>query len=179
MSLSGSLQLSYDLGLCRNQVYKTKFKIVLGRGKLDLLSSDLSSRASFLQQHEQDVWRSSLSNKLYRPMHFVPYRNNGFRCHAFGVPAQILELPGVKAASISLTRSYNTLQASPLALKLIPAATIIIFSLYGVGPLIRRGRSLLLHKSDNSWKKSRTHYVTTSYVQPLLLWAGAILMCRF
>ncbi|KAG4114957.1 hypothetical protein ERO13_D12G079900v2 [Gossypium hirsutum] len=178
MSLSGSLQLSYDLGLCRNQVYKTKFKIVLGRGKLDLLSSDLSSRASFLQQHEQDVWRSSLSNKLYRPMHFVPYRNNAFRCHAFGVPAQILELPGVKAASISLTRSYNTLQASPLALKLIPAATIIIFSLYGVGPLIRRGRSLLLHKSDNSWKKSRTHYVTTSYVQPLLLWAGAILMCR-
>ncbi|TYH95408.1 hypothetical protein ES332_A12G103500v1 [Gossypium tomentosum] len=178
MSLSGSLQLSYDLGHCRNQVYKTKFKIVLGRGKLDLLSSDLSSRASFLQQHEQDVWKSSLSNKLYRPMHFVPYRNHAFRCHAFGVPAQILELPGVKAASIALTRSYNTLQASPLALKLIPAATIIIFALYGVGPLIRQGRSLLLHKSDNSWKKSRTHYVTTSYVQPLLLWAGAILMCR-
>ncbi|GMI67699.1 MSCS-like 2 [Hibiscus trionum] len=175
MSLSGSLHLSCDLGHCSNSVYKKKFKVPFGRGKLDLLSSDLSSRASFVQQ---DAWRSRLSNNLYRPMHSVPYRDNAFRCHAFGVPPQILELPGVKAASIALTRSYNNLQASPILLKLIPAATIIIFALWGVDPLIRQGRSLLLHKSDNSWKKSRTRYVTTSYVQPLLLWIGAILACR-
>ncbi|KAE8696000.1 Mechanosensitive ion channel protein 3 [Hibiscus syriacus] len=175
MSLSGSLQLSYDLGLCRNQAYKKKFKVPLGRGKLDLLSSHLSSCALFVQQ---DSWRSSLSNNLYRPMHSLPYRDNAFRCHAFGVPPQILELPSGKAASIALMRSYNNLQASPIVHKLIPAITIIIFSLCGVDPLIRRGRSLLLHKNDNSWKKSRTHCVTTSYVKPLLLWTGAILMCR-
>ncbi|KAE8704937.1 NADPH-dependent thioredoxin reductase A [Hibiscus syriacus] len=171
MSLSGSLQLSYDLGLCRNQVYKKKFKFPFGRGKLDLLSPDLSSRDS-------DAWRSHLSNNLYRTMHSVPYRDNAFRCHAFGVPPQILELPGVKTASIALTRSYNNLQASPTVLKLIPAVSIIIFALCGVEPLIRQGRNLLLHRSESSWKKSRTHYVTTSYVQPLLLWTGAILMCR-
>ncbi|KAK7259199.1 hypothetical protein RIF29_24799 [Crotalaria pallida] len=33
-------------------------------------------------------------------------------------------------------------------------------------------------KSENSWKKSTTHYIVTSYVRPLLLWAGAILICR-
>ncbi|XP_038999913.1 mechanosensitive ion channel protein 2, chloroplastic-like [Hibiscus syriacus] len=175
MSLSGSLQLSYDLGLCRNQVYKKKFKFPFGRGKLDLLSPDLSSRDSFVRQ---DAWRSHLSNNLYRTMHSVPYRDNAFRCHAFGVPPQILELPGVKTASIALTRSYNNLQASPTVLKLIPAVSIIIFALCGVEPLIRQGRNLLLHRSESSWKKSRTHYVTTSYVQPLLLWTGAILMCR-
>ncbi|KAL4367277.1 hypothetical protein GQ457_05G008260 [Hibiscus cannabinus] len=175
MSVSGSLHFFCDLGLGRNQVYKKKFKVPFGRGKLDFLSSDLSSRALFVQQ---DGWRSRLSNNLYRPMHSVPYRDNAFRCHAFGVPPQILELPGVKSASIALTRSYSNLQASPIVFKLIPAATIIIFALCGVGPLIRQGRSLLLHKSDNSWKKSRTHYVTTSYVQPLLLWTGAILVCR-
>ncbi|XWS45016.1 hypothetical protein CRYUN_Cryun15aG0099600 [Craigia yunnanensis] len=76
------------------------------------------------------------------------------------------------------SRSYNILQGSPLVFKLIPAVSIIIFALWGVGPLMRQSRSLLLHKSDNSWKKSRTHYVATSYIQPLLLWTGAILICR-
>ncbi|XVF61514.1 hypothetical protein PTKIN_Ptkin08bG0136000 [Pterospermum kingtungense] len=175
MSLSGSLQLSYDLGLCRNQGHNKKFKRVLGRDKLHLLSANLSSHASFLQQ---DSWRIRLSNSLYRPIHSVPNRNNTFRCHAFQIPGQIFELPGVKAASVALTRSYKTLQGSPLVFKLVPAVSIIIFALWGVGPLLRQSRSLLLHKSDNSWKKSRTHYVTTSYIQPLLLWTGAILICR-
>ncbi|KAK8717364.1 hypothetical protein V6N13_044635 [Hibiscus sabdariffa] len=175
MSLSGSLQLSYELGLCRNQAYKKNLKVPFGRGKSDLLSSDLSSCASFVQQ---DAWRSRLSNNLYWPRNSVPYRDNAFRCHAFGVPPQILELSAVKAASIALTRSCSNLQVSPIVLKLIPAATIITFALFGVVPLIRQSRSLLLHRSENSWKKSRTHYVTTSYVQPLLLWTGAILMCR-
>ncbi|XWS33393.1 hypothetical protein CRYUN_Cryun22dG0078300 [Craigia yunnanensis] len=175
MSLSGSLQLSHDLGLCRNQGYDKKFKSVLGRRKLHLLSNTFSSRASFLQQ---DSWRIRLSNSLYRPIHSVPYRNNAFRCHAFQVPDPIFELPGVKAASIAVRRSYNILQGSPLVFKLVPAVIIIIFALWGVGPLMQRSRSLLLHKSDNSWKKSKTHYVTSSYIQPLLLWTGAILICR-
>lgn len=35
-----------------------------------------------------------------------------------------------------------------------------------------------MQKSDNSWKKSSTYQVTASYIQPLLLWAGAIFICR-
>ncbi|XVF15294.1 hypothetical protein REPUB_Repub09cG0138500 [Reevesia pubescens] len=175
MSLSGSLQLSHDLGLCRNQGYNKKFKSVFGRGKLHLLSDTLSSRASVLQQ---DSWRIRLSDSLYRPIHSVPYRNNAFRCHAFQVPGPIFELPGVKAASIALTRSYNILQGSPLVFKLVPAVSIITFAIWGVAPLLQQSRNLLLHKSDNSWKKSKTHFVTTSYIQPLLLWTGAILICR-
>ncbi|KAA3457396.1 Mechanosensitive ion channel 2, chloroplastic-like protein [Gossypium australe] len=127
---------------------------------------------------QQDSWRIRLSNSLYRPIHSVPYRNNAFRCHAFQVPGKVFELPVVKAASIALTRSYNILQDSPLVFKLAPAVGIIIFAVCGVVPLMQHSRSLLLHRSDNSWKKSRTHYVTTSYIQPLLLWTGAILICR-
>ncbi|XVE86862.1 hypothetical protein DITRI_Ditri18aG0069200 [Diplodiscus trichospermus] len=175
MSVSGSLQLSHDLGLCRNQVCSKKFKCVLGRSKLHLLSVTLSSRASFLRQHS---WRIQLSDSLGKPIRSVPYRNTPFRCHAFQVPGQIFELPGVKAASVALTRSCKILQGSPVVFKLVPAVSIIIFALWGVGPLMQQSRSLLLHKSDNSWKKSRTHYVTTSYIQPLLLWTGAILVCR-
>ncbi|MBA0824508.1 hypothetical protein Goarm_021178, partial [Gossypium armourianum] len=175
MYLSGSLQLSHDLGLCRNQGCNKKFKGVLGRQRLNLLSDTLSSSTSFQQQ---DSWRIRLSNSLYRPIHSVPYRNNAFRCHAFQVPGKVFELPVVKAASIALTRSYNILQDSPLVFKLAPAVGIIIFAVCGVVPLMQHSRSLLLHRSDNSWKKSRTHYVTTSYIQPLLLWTGAILICR-
>ncbi|KAG4212118.1 hypothetical protein ERO13_A02G144500v2 [Gossypium hirsutum] len=175
MYLSGSLQLSHDLGLCRNQGCNKKFKGVLGRQRLNLLSDTLSSSTSFQQQ---DSWRIRLSNSLYRPIHSVPYRNNAFKSHAFLVPGKVFELPVVKAASIALKRSYNILQDSPLVFKLAPAVGIIIFAVCGVVPLMQHGRSLLLHRSDNSWKKSRTHYVTTSYIQPLLLWTGAILICR-
>lgn len=37
----------------------------------------------------------------------------------------------------------------------------------------------VLQKSDNTWKKSRTNYIMSSYLQPLLLWTGAMLICRY
>ncbi|CAI9116150.1 OLC1v1017226C1 [Oldenlandia corymbosa var. corymbosa] len=35
-----------------------------------------------------------------------------------------------------------------------------------------------LQKTDSSWKKSGTYYITTSYLQPLMLWTGVMLVCR-
>lgn len=46
---------------------------------------------------------------------------------------------------ILLCRSYNVLQGSPLVLKLVPAACIIIFAVWGIGPLLRESRNILLH----------------------------------
>lgn len=43
------------------------------------------------------------------------------------------------------SRSYDALRGSPLLLKLIPAACIITFAAWGVGPLMRWGRVLFLH----------------------------------
>ncbi|KAL6012604.1 hypothetical protein ACLOJK_003093 [Asimina triloba] len=63
-------------------------------------------------------------------------------------------------------------------LKLVPAVAIMVFAIWGLGPLLHYGRNLFFHRNDNNWKKSRTYYVLTSYLQPLLLWAGAILICR-
>ncbi|KAH9712715.1 Mechanosensitive ion channel protein 2 [Citrus sinensis] len=133
MASAGSLQLSHDLGLCRNQN-------VMGRGKSHLLSATLTSRAS------QVI-------------------NNG----GYGIII-------LNADICSL--SYNALQCSPQALKLVPGIAIIVFATWGLGPLMRQSRNLLLRKSDNSWKKSKTHHVMTSYIQPLMLWTGAILICR-
>ena len=36
----------------------------------------------------------------------------------------------------------------------------------------------MVQKSDNSWGKSGTYHVMTFYLQPLLLWTGAMLVCR-
>ncbi|KAJ1375820.1 Mechanosensitive ion channel MscS [Sesbania bispinosa] len=88
------------------------------------------------------------------------------------------KLPTVEVATTVLTRCCNVLQNSPVLVKLIPAVGIIIFAVWGVGPLMFQTRKLFFQRSDNSWKKSTTHYIVTSYLQPLLLWTGAILICR-
>ena len=49
--------------------------------------------------------------------------------------------------SFALYRLYKILQGSPLVFKLVPAVSIISFALWGVGPLMRQSRSLLLHVS--------------------------------
>ncbi|WVZ12541.1 hypothetical protein V8G54_017071 [Vigna mungo] len=88
------------------------------------------------------------------------------------------DLPAVKAAATVLARSSNLLQNNPIIVKLIPAIGVIIFAIWGVGPLLFQTRKILFQRSDNSWKKSTTHYIVTSYLRPLLLWTGAILICR-
>lgn len=176
MAISGSLQFSHDLGFCKNQPSNNNhnqfFKsILLGKGKVPLLSNtSLKFRLHDCRQ------------LLQRPIYSVSLnRSNNkktFRCRSFLVPRQALELPAVKAASVTLTRSFNALQTSPLVFKLASAVGIIVFAVWGLGPLMRQSRNLLFHKSDNSWKKSGTYYVMASYIQPLMLWTGAILVCR-
>ncbi|KAL6959490.1 hypothetical protein U1Q18_039640 [Sarracenia purpurea var. burkii] len=74
--------------------------------------------------------------------------------------------------------SYNAFQGSPIVLKLVSAVGIVVFAIWGLGPLMRQSRNMFPNKSDSSWKKSGTYYVMTSYLQPLLLWTGATLICR-
>ncbi|XP_065875096.1 mechanosensitive ion channel protein 2, chloroplastic [Euphorbia lathyris] len=173
MAVCGSLQLSHDIGLCKSQGYAKQYKIRSRRENIPILSTTLSSRASIMQ------WSSSnarLSDILCRPICPTLSRQNVFRCHSFLVPGK--ELPGIKATSMVLTKSYDVLQRSPVIMKLAPAIGVIVFATWSLGPLMRLSRNILLHKNDNSWKKSGTYYVMTSYVQPLLLWTGAILICR-
>ncbi|CAJ2647377.1 mechanosensitive ion channel protein 2, chloroplastic-like [Trifolium pratense] len=172
MALPGSLQLSHGLGLCRN-LSSNKDMRVKGRCKLQLFNACPSYPVSFMKhdyrglQHLRHINRST--NRL-------SCRSRSFKCHCFLVPGQ--HIPAVKVATTVLTRCCNVLQNSPVVVKLIPAVGIIIFAVWGVGPLMFQTRKLFFQKSDNSWKKSTTHYIVTSYLRPLLLWTGAILICR-
>ncbi|XP_020212308.1 mechanosensitive ion channel protein 2, chloroplastic isoform X2 [Cajanus cajan] len=84
----------------------------------------------------------------------------------------------MKSASVILTRSYNALQGNPVLVQLLPALGIIAFAVCGLEPLLRLSRILFLQRTDSSWKKSSSRYIMTSYFQPLLLWTGAMLVCR-
>ncbi|XP_042508306.1 mechanosensitive ion channel protein 2, chloroplastic-like [Macadamia integrifolia] len=173
MAFSGSLQLSHELGISKSYVRGNRFKSLVGRGHVHLLSVSLSSHAS-----RQDAWSLRLLDRVNRPICSVHSTNNVFVCQSSLVPGQANEVPIVKNAALALTRSYNALHGSPLVLQLVPAVGIIAFTIWGLGPLMRQSRNLFLHKSDSSWKKSSTHYFMASYVQPLLLWTGATLICR-
>ncbi|XP_028096312.1 mechanosensitive ion channel protein 2, chloroplastic-like isoform X3 [Camellia sinensis] len=101
-----------------------------------------------------------------------------FKCYSLLNPGKVSEISCMKNAAIAFTRSYNAFQGSPIVLKLVSAVGIIVVAIWGLGPLMRQGRSVFFHKNDSSWKKSGTYYVMTSYLQPLLLWTGATLICR-
>ncbi|QCD90707.1 small conductance mechanosensitive channel [Vigna unguiculata] len=174
MALPGSLQLSHGLGLCRN-LGCNKHSRATGHGKLHLFRAGLSCSISFMRQECGGFQHLRHINK---PTHTLSGKGRNFKCHCLLVPGQPNDLPAVKAAATVLARSSNLLQNSPIIVKLIPAIGVIIFAIWGVGPLLFQTRKILFQRSDNSWKKSTTHYIVTSYLRPLLLWTGAILICR-
>ncbi|KAL8472226.1 hypothetical protein ACS0TY_029443 [Phlomoides rotata] len=128
--------------------------------------------------HEQYSWTSKISKRIHRRTFTIPCKNQRLRCNCFLNSGSPLDANSVKNATLTLARSFNHLQGSPLVIKLASAVGIIIFAVWGLGPLVRLGRNILLQKNDNNWKKSNMYQFTTFYIQPLLLWMGAIFICR-
>ncbi|KAL0557813.1 hypothetical protein IC582_006364 [Cucumis melo] len=169
----GSTQFSHKLGIQSVHGCNKLHISVKGKTRLHLVTVVPTSHGLRHNPGSLQLLRS-----VSRPMYPVSSRANVFVCRS------VLESGGgagtavLKSAAVVLTRSCDALRSSPLLLKLIPAACVIAFAAWGIGPLMRLGRILFLHEPDGSWKKSSTYYVTTSYVQPLLLWTGATLICR-
>ncbi|KAJ8557492.1 hypothetical protein K7X08_003117 [Anisodus acutangulus] len=175
MATAGSLQLSHYLGTCKNHELLKKYSPIqntIGRSRWHSCCTSLSSFSP-----RQDSWSIHHLRVLQVKKHVLPYKSNLFKCNSFLKPDQAFDI-SVKNAATILKRSYNSLQGSPHVLKLLPAIGILGFAVWGLGPLLRQSRNVLLHKSDNSWGKSGTYHVMTFYLQPLLLWTGAMLVCR-
>ncbi|KAI3922113.1 hypothetical protein MKX01_005802 [Papaver californicum] len=173
-AVAGSVSLSYELGTHKKCGWNYQSEGLSGRCRLRLSPLFLSSRGSQL-----DALSLRLSGNVHRPISYVTSRYDIVKCRSFLIPAQANEIPIIKTAISTATRSYNAFRGSPFLLKVVPAVSILAFTVWGLGPLMRLSRNLFLHKSDNTnnWKKSQTHYVMTSYLQPLLLWTGASLIC--
>ncbi|PWA60346.1 MSCS-like 2 [Artemisia annua] len=176
MSMTGSLT-SHKWGIYKNQRYKKQFENVMctrqglfRSDRIHVLPAGLSSLAS-----RQDSLSINLSVRLHRPLTAASNRLNLLKCNCSLNPSLAFGTSSVKNAALALS---SALQGKPIILKLLPAVGIVVFAVWGIGPLMRRSRNLFLHKSDASWGKSSTNYVMTSYLQPLLLWTGALLLCR-
>ncbi|XP_050213427.1 mechanosensitive ion channel protein 3, chloroplastic-like isoform X2 [Mercurialis annua] len=174
MTCTSSIQFSPELNFYCCRGCSKQFNSVFGKGKnrVNLANVNLSSRCL-------DAWTLHFVSSLHGPIVPAPSRCNSFVCRSVATPAAGANgIPVVKTAALVLMRSYNSLCGSSLAFKLIPAVGIIAFASLGLDPLMRLCRIIFLQKSDNNWKKSSTYYIMTSYLQPLLLWTGAILICR-
>ncbi|KAH9690376.1 Mechanosensitive ion channel protein 3 [Citrus sinensis] len=125
----------------------------------------------------RDAWGLNLLSHLCGPLNPISTKCNVFICRSVLAPGGI-DIPVLKSAAAAvLTRSYDTLRGNPVILRLIPAAALVAFAAWGLVPLVRLGRTIFLNRTDGSWKRSHTHYVLTSYLQPLLLWTGVTLIC--
>ncbi|XVF36592.1 hypothetical protein REPUB_Repub19eG0070500 [Reevesia pubescens] len=170
-----SMQLSHELKIrnshgCGNQHIGVMDK---GGGRLHLVNINLSSHAM-----RQDAWSLHLLSSVCMPIRPVYSRSNVILCRSVLFPTGGNEIPILKSASMVLIRTFGTLHGSPIVPRLIPAVAIIAFAAWGLGPLMQLGRVIFFHRSNNSWKKSRTYLIMNYYIRPALLWTGATLMCR-
>ncbi|CAN6284252.1 unnamed protein product [Urochloa humidicola] len=124
----------------------------------------------------QDCWGHNVLRTKYRPMLYTSHRYRSSDFRSFALPAPFQKIPLVKSASLALTRSCDSLLSNPATSLVVPAIGIIVFALWGFLPLMRDIRNRFDHGSN--WKKSPTYLISSSYLQPLLLWTGATLICR-
>ncbi|KAA3476627.1 mechanosensitive ion channel protein 3, chloroplastic [Gossypium australe] len=167
MQLSNELKVHDSHGCSRQNIG------VVEKGRLHLVRTNLSSHAM-----RQDAWSLHLLGSACRPIRPVYSRSNVILCRSVLIPTGGNEVPILKSASMCLTRAFGNLHGSPIIPQLIPAVAIIAFAAWGLGPLMQLGRVILFHRSNSSWKKSRTHHIMSYYLRPMLLCTGVTLICR-
>ncbi|XP_047315587.1 mechanosensitive ion channel protein 2, chloroplastic-like isoform X2 [Impatiens glandulifera] len=179
MAVLGSLQLQVPHELTMYKTHHHQRNNELFKRKVACINS-VSTRTDLLSVASKcDLWGRCLVANIHRPISYGPCRFTSFKCYSFLDPSKVFQVPSLKSTAVALTRSYNALPERQLLLKLVPTIGIIAFALWGLLPLMRQCRNIFQqNKGDNNWKKSGTYYVGTSYLQPLLLWTGATLICR-
>lgn len=129
-----------------------------------------------IKPHQRDLW-SLQYLKGISGSKFMSSRCRTLHCQSFLFPNGANGTSTFRTASTVLNRTLCAPHESPIMLQMAPAVGIIAFAVWGIGPVLRLSRIFFL-QSDNGWENSSTNYVMTSYVQPLVLWAGISLICR-
>ncbi|KAG8491888.1 hypothetical protein CXB51_015203 [Gossypium anomalum] len=173
MALVATMQLSNELKVHDGHGCSRQNIGVVEKGRLHLVRTNLSSHAM-----RQDAWSLHLLGSACRPIRPVYSRSNVILCRSVLIPTGGNEVSILKSASMCLTRAFGNLHGSPITPQLIPAVAIIAFAAWGLGPLMQLGRVILFHRSNSSWKKSRTHHIMSYYLRPMLLCTGVTLICR-
>ncbi|KAK6277738.1 hypothetical protein POUND7_018061 [Theobroma cacao] len=173
MTRVASMQFSHELKIRNSHGCGRQHIGVMEKGRLHLVNINPSSHAM-----RQDAWSLHLLSSVCMPIRPVSSRSNVNVCRCILTSTGGNEIPILKSASMVLSRTFGTLHGGLIVPRLIPAVGIIAFAAWGLGPLIRLCRVIFFHRSDSSWKKSRTNHIISYYLRPVLLWTGATLICR-
>ncbi|XP_010692397.2 mechanosensitive ion channel protein 2, chloroplastic [Beta vulgaris subsp. vulgaris] len=168
MVVASSLHFSYEFRIYNS--YGLPYQPKIGRfpfSNAAVSSNDVLKDAWNLQNLSRGINAKTPAS----PKHRV------FLCRSIFLPSGGNASPLMQNAPALLKRVCNSLSSKSLVYQLIPAIGVIALA-WGLLPLMRLGWSIFLHKNGGNWKKSSTYYFATSYVQPLLLWTGALLICR-
>ncbi|XP_031483610.1 mechanosensitive ion channel protein 2, chloroplastic-like [Nymphaea colorata] len=174
MATNCLLQLSY-YNICNNHGCPAKFRGLVGNQRRSSLSfpSSLSSISSIT-----GAWCLHLSHQIHHPVRVVSSTYSPFTCRSFFFHCRGLETPICKATGLAFSWSCNTSSGRPILFQLVPAVGVIVFALWGLKPVVRFVHFFFFRCDVDDWRKSRTNYIVTSYLQPLMLWTGAVLSCR-
>ncbi|XP_073154898.1 mechanosensitive ion channel protein 2, chloroplastic-like [Henckelia pumila] len=178
MSAAGLTQLFPEYGIWGNHGAGKRLRLfnrrdLKTRGQFCLLDSHLSSVSRI-----HCNWSPNIPKRVLKRVYNFPCKYRTIKCQCSLNPGPSLDATFVKSVVVNLARSFKSWQGSSVAVNLASAVGIVIFTIWGLRPVVRISRNIFLNKNDSSWKKSTTYHATTSYIQPLLLWVGAIFICR-
>ncbi|XP_078430609.1 mechanosensitive ion channel protein 2, chloroplastic-like isoform X2 [Wolffia australiana] len=108
----------------------------------------------------------------------IPYKNGIVTCRFCTSSTGNSVFFLLKRTADALPRMCGKLDGCPLSYQLTTAVGVIAFTLWGLEPLLRLCSGIILRSSDSSWPKSKTYYIFTSYIRPLLLWSSVMFICR-
>ncbi|XP_024360334.1 mechanosensitive ion channel protein 2, chloroplastic isoform X2 [Physcomitrium patens] len=92
--------------------------------------------------------------------------------------AQRFVVPVLSCTPLLIGRICSGVQTLPPVLRLYVASVgLWVFALLGLVPFVRLFWTLITKKDDN-WETSQTRTVLTTYIRPIVLWTGIIMMCR-
>eukprot|EP00252_Welwitschia_mirabilis_P012634 TRINITY_DN278_c0_g1_i4.p1 TRINITY_DN278_c0_g1~~TRINITY_DN278_c0_g1_i4.p1 ORF type:complete len:767 (+),score=111.41 TRINITY_DN278_c0_g1_i4:295-2595(+) len=120
------------------------------------------------------------SKRLKIPLHAVPSSFAVISCDSSlnSGPSKNTILLSLQHAIAAAKRLFQNLEGSPLLVQCAPSVFIVTFAIWGLGPTLQFFRHSLFRKNPSNWKKSRTRHIMVSYLRPILLWSGTLLLCR-
>ncbi|KAK4393959.1 hypothetical protein Sango_1866700 [Sesamum angolense] len=140
MAVSGSLQLTLELGICRNH----------GRSKRLRVNVRLFVCAVNIPLFFERIRFSSDYFLIYVAFPDAEFSKRQIvyieQYSAVNFTGPSLDANIVKNATLTLARSFNRLQGSPIVIKLASAVGILIFAVWGLGPLVRLSRNIFLQE---------------------------------
>eukprot|EP01018_Ginkgo_biloba_P015052 Gb_15756 [translate_table: standard] len=181
MASISSLQLFQVLRPCRHHGESARFEANKNFQKHRAREGGSCTLSHVLSSHSlRQDWNFKLSNQINMPLHAVPTVHCVVTCQSALVSghSNTAIIGSMKIVALALTRACRALQESSLVVQCAPAVGIMAFATWGLGPLLQFIRHLIFRRNDSNWKRSSTYHIMTSYLQPILLWMGAILICR-